>query len=384
MTADDRLASAVGFDVTDYELRWPRELFTRELAVLRRGPGAMVSGAGQRDRISFLLTEAFVGEAPQNDFLAATSQPGSDPWDDPFGRPAGHRHLEQLVEQLPRVREHREPRPYWPTRQGPDPTAGSRVSARHRFAALIAELHARGYFGRDLPPPCVDDYEGIDEAAVLAGRLGVPDLWPLRPDSWDQGTFLGLVEVFHDLAVRPREREWHSHNGCGWHYSAFSADTGRALYRWRINGLLASAGVALELAADGEDAGRLVHLVDPGRAELIERALATTDADARGRVEHAIALFRGRAATEHDKRSAIVALANVLEDRRRQLKTSLFSDDEGALFQIANRFDLRHRNDKQHTDYDPAFRDWVFWWYLATIELTDRLLARQADGEATA
>jgi hypothetical protein len=41
------------------------------------------------------------------------------------------------------------------------------------------------------------------------------------------------------------------------------------------------------------------------------------------------------------------------------------------------RFDLRHRNDKQHSDYDPAFRDWVFWWYLATVELTNRLLDRQ-------
>jgi hypothetical protein len=24
-----------------------------------------------------------------------------------------------------------------------------------------------------------------------------------------------------------------------------------------------------------------------------------------------------------------------------------------------------------------VFLDWIFWWYLATIELTDRLLYRQ-------
>jgi hypothetical protein len=29
-------------------------------------------------------------------------------------------------------------------------------------------------------------------------------------------------------------------------------------------------------------------------------------------------------------------------------------------------------------DYDPVFLDWVFWWFLGTFELTDRLLARQA------
>jgi hypothetical protein len=156
------------------------------------------------------------------------------------------------------------------------------------------------------------------------------------------------------------------------------------LYRWRVNQLLASGEIQFRLAEDGEDVGRLVRVVDSARAELLERVLATPEPAAHGRVEHAIALFRARAATEHDKRSAIVALANVLEDRRKLLKTSLFSDDEGALFHIANKFDLRHRNDKQHTDYDPAFRDWVFWWYLATIELTDRLLARQAEDEATA
>jgi hypothetical protein len=27
-------------------------------------------------------------------------------------------------------------------------------------------------------------------------------------------------------------------------------------------------------------------------------------------------------------------------------------------------------------DYDPVFLDWIFWLYLATVELTDSLLAR--------
>ena len=51
--------------------------------------------------------------------------------------------------------------------------------------------------------------------------------------------------------------------------------------------------------------------------------------------------------------------------------------DEGVLFDIANNFAIRHRRDDQRADYDPAFLDWVFWWYLATIELTDCILARR-------
>jgi len=48
------------------------------------------------------------------------------------------------------------------------------------------------------------------------------------------------------------------------------------------------------------------------------------------------------------------------------------------LFHIANQFGIRHQTAGQLRDYDPMFLEWIFWWYLATIELTDRLLARQA------
>jgi hypothetical protein len=136
-------------------------------------------------------------------------------------------------------------------------------------------------------------------------------------------------------------------------------------------------GAQYRIANDGDDVGLVVKTVDAARTDLIDRAQRISSPDVTGPVEHAIALFRDRDATEHDKRSAIVALANVLEDRRKLLKANLFTDDESALFHIANRFDLRHSNDKQHTNYDPAFRDWVFWWYLATVELTERLLDRQ-------
>ena len=90
-----------------------------------------------------------------------------------------------------------------------------------------------------------------------------------------------------------------------------------------------------------------------------------------------MALFRSRGVTREDKRSAAVALARVLEDRRDLLKAELLSKDEGSLFQIANQFDVRHRRADQRPNYDEAYLDWIFWWYLATVELTDRLLARQ-------
>ena len=76
--------------------------------------------------------------------------------------------------------------------------------------------------------------------------------------------------------------------------------------------------------------------------------------------------------------SANRALAGVLEARRALLKDVLVTKDESALFEIANKFAIRHQDARQHSDYDPVFLDWVFWWYLATVELTTRVLDSRA------
>jgi hypothetical protein len=186
-----------------------------------------------------------------------------------------------------------------------------------------------------------------------------------------------VVEVLHDQAARPRTGHVHAYNGCGWHYMAFSHETGQAVYRWRIDLVLDRSDLGLRLADEGEDAGRLVAVTDPARMELAASMAERTDPETGDVVRHAIALHRGRTASEHDKRSAVVALAGVLEERRVLLKAELISKDEGALFQIANQFAIRHRRDDQRPNYDPAFLDWLFWWYLATIDLTDRILERR-------
>jgi len=143
-----------------------------------------------------------------------------------------------------------------------------------------------------------------------------------------------------------------------------------------VNQLLGRYGVGLELADAGEDIGRLVHTSGDERSELLHRAVDTAAATMTHTVQHAIALFSARAATREDKRSACIALAGVFEARRDLVKTELLSKDEGALFEIANKFNVRHRWADQHGDYDEAYLDWLFWWYLTTIELTNRLLAR--------
>ncbi len=146
---------------------------------------------------------------------------------------------------------------------------------------------------------------------------------------------------------------------------------------FRSPGSSTRSDLGLRLADEGEDAGRLVAVTDPARAELVTTMAKRTDPGTGDLVRHAIAPYRGRDASEHLKRSATVTLAGVLEERRSLLQAELMSKDEGAPFEIANWFAIRHRRDDQQSDYAPAFLDWVFWWYLATIELTDRILGRQ-------
>lgn len=238
-----------------------------------------------------------------------------------------------------------------------------------------------GYLDQAFPAVCVDDHDEVyvDAGDVLQQMLGIPNLrWPLQATRLVEveDALFDVIEALHDLVARPRSRSFHSYGGCGWHYSQFAIEPARVLYRWRVNQLLDRSDLGLTLSDDGEDIGRLVAVTDDARADLVTRLANQPPGRASDRVRHGIALFRARGSTEHDKRSAILVLAGIIEERRQLLKDNLVRKDEGALFDIANNFALRHQDLKQQGDYDPAFLDWIFWWYLATIELSDQLLAR--------
>jgi hypothetical protein len=234
-----------------------------------------------------------------------------------------------------------------------------------------------GFFAQALGYDCVDGNGDVDTtpSLELETRVGKPDLWSSPDPAWDEDDLCDFIEVFHDLAGRPTRGWYHSYSGCGFHPTRFSATSGQALYRWRVNRLLDTTSLDIRIANEGEDIGRMVRVGPSGVGTLVDEALESTSEDSKEDVAHAIALFRGRSSTRSDQRSAIVALAGVLEQRRDLINEELLSKDENALFEIANKFDLRHRKDNQRTDYDGAFLEWIFYWYLGTVNLTNRLLA---------
>jgi hypothetical protein len=372
----------VSLDLSNYELLWPTPLFVAEGERVLR-----TTGSSWEERAKWLLTEALAGTTAVADFeeMPSHKDPAADPWATTASRWGTVPHagrdqcdwLEELVRRASELRHAAVPRPYWPQRHGSGLSPGDRAArdARWDFGRLIGEFADNGYLAEVFGEYCVDDHDDLPDASeVIERRLGIPGLWPLASQTWDEDTFYGLIEVFHDLVSRPRTRWPHNFGGCGWHHLEFHNGPARVLYRWKVNQLLHETGIEYELAAEGEDLGRLIAVTDDARSQLVHRALIDSPPDTAAGVRHAVALFRGRDASPESKRSAIFNLARILEERRALIKEHL-GKDEGALFEIANRFDLRHRRADQRGEYDEAFLDWIFWWYLATVELTNRLIA---------
>ncbi|OPX05532.1 hypothetical protein [Mycobacterium sp. AT1] len=357
----------------DYELAWPRDLVRDELSVL-------VNSESQKDwavKVDLLLRDAFSTSVPAQEFASVP--------DDGFGKlvnaPTGQRKfLASILRRLDQFPDAFLRRPYWSERRA-GASAGRQAltleAVARYFVNIVNALDGRGYFEEAFEKDCVDDPSTTSPSFVIYERTGRESMWPLDPLKLaeDRDVFLDVVEVLHDLIARPRNGSIHNYSQCGWHYSEFSRETGRRLYRWQVNRLLDRSDLGLRLASEGEDEGRLVKATDDARTDLLQRMAERPD-DLAGRIGHAVALFRRRDATEHDKRSAVMVLGLVLEERRALLKGVLYSGDEGALFEIANKFAIRHQDQRQKSDYDPVFLDWVFWWYLATIELTDGVIAR--------
>lgn len=114
--------------------------------------------------------------------------------------------------------------------------------------------------------------------------------------------------------------------------------------------------------------------------ELWQRPLPSgTDAEITERVRRAQERFARPGATVADHRDAVRDLADVLEVLRPRLAEAISAKDEDALFEIINRFGIRHANRLQQDDYDALWLFWMFHVFGATIYV---VLWRLADLEA--
>jgi hypothetical protein len=188
-----------------------------------------------------------------------------------------------------------------------------------------------------------------------------------------------LTEYFHAHVSQGIEdvgrSVFHSYNNCGWHYEEFDPAPAQALFRKRMNRTLMNYRGGFRI----NESGQVEHTADEGLDQLIDAALPTKDPDIAQRVAGAIALYRNRGRTEKDLRLAVRELFDVLEKLRPEVKAEMLRGDEGALFNIANNFTIRHLNENQKGNYDSAiWHSWMFYVNLSTIHVIVRLMARKA------
>lgn len=279
--------------------------------------------------------------------------------------------------------------PLWSERHGRGPRAEplELPQARRLFASVVAEFDRRGWFQEAFGYECVDagfvpgrTGEAVEETILL--ETGRDNVWPISQyiNDWDEDTLLDMVEYFHHNVSAGVEEEgyFHSFAGCGWHFQEFDADRGRREYREQVNRFLPLYEDGFELSENGA----VERLLGEGFADLIEPPpdgdpLPEGDEET---IRRALREFRSR--NLRARRDAVRDLADVLERNRATIERHMFRRDEDALYEIANKYWIRHNKPEERRDYNhDAWWDWIFHLYLSSIRLVQRLGAANAADE---
>lgn len=355
-----------------YQLLWPVELALWEAQRV-----LSLDDSGFPDAMLHLLSEAFADVTAANDFRVA-AQLSTDGWSPtPINVEAGRRWGEQLVQERDRLAPYVAPT-YFAERHGHiADIAEPREHLAMAYATMLTDMQDHGYFPVALPRHCVDEYVSWSHVSEqVRHAIHLPFEWDGERESargWDDPSLYSLMEYFHDAAQRPRsEGHVHGFAGCGPHYAEHNAESGGAVYRWRVNALLERYGVSMRMGKSGPERGRLVITLGIDLDSRADQRAHDGRDDSKDEVAHAIRTYRQRGASSVQRRSALALLAGELERRREQVKVVL-GKDEDDLFRIANNYGIRHRRAGQQTDYGDAFLDYLFAVFLAAVLLMESL-----------
>lgn len=141
-------------------------------------------------------------------------------------------------------------------------------------------------------------------------------------------------------------------------------------FRNEVNRILSKYEEGYSLTSDGEIWDGVTDGLDDlvsNQIEIIESD--STDENNADEVEVAKSLFLHHSATETDKRNALITLGRVLEENRNEIKQMFLSKDESDLFELLNRYNIRHSDLSQKKDYpNEIFFDWMFYNLLSAID----------------
>ncbi|GAA4929383.1 hypothetical protein [Actinomycetospora succinea] len=282
---------------------------------------------------------------------------------------------------------------YYSQRLGRGPLANPSLQDVARVLTLaVNEMQRLEYlqewFGKD----CVDNPDDLGKSAMplvdyIEVETGRRNAWPIAEDfgpklaeefepslqPWEDELF-DLMEFFFLHVSAGVTGDFHNYNGCGWHYEVFDPGPARQRFRDRLNRTLSSYGDGFRLSNEG----RVERTAETGLDELLDTPIRTKDPAIAERVAGAVALFRNRNRSPDDLRNAVRNTFDALEKMRPEIKVHMMKGDEGALFEIANKYTVRHLDAKQRGEYDSAlWHSWMFYVNLSTIHLMTRTISRE-------
>jgi hypothetical protein len=256
------------------------------------------------------------------------------------------------------------------------------------FVDVYRDFSFKGYFQKSLGYECVDSGEVYGEIGPFIDRyvfrkLKKDHLWPigLNQSSLSEADIFDLIEFFFDHVAKGVDGYNHTHDDCGWHYKKFDVPQGQRDFAVAVNDILSEYRDGFALSTAGE----VVTLAPAGLAALEDTSVPVLDDDnVSQKVQAAVHKFRRRGAKASERKDAIRDLADVLEFLRPEAKKVLHKRDEADLFELANRFGIRHHNPDQKAQYDQAiWFSWMFYHFLATIHALTRLIERSRKAPAS-
>ena len=270
---------------------------------------------------------------------------------------------------------------YYSERSGRAPSSISPDHLKKILDIQYRKFRDKDYFKKAFGYECTDlgDVQG-DTGTDLDGKLlldfggrgesMIPTLENIM--KLDMDSLFDLIEFLHEYVAKPIDPVYHEWYNCGIHVHDASYKEGREEWRSKLNESLSLLEPSYRLNTDGNiellsSSVGLEHIVDQhtshGDSENIDEM-----------VNRSCKLFLKRSATLDDKRDAIRNLADVLELLRKDVNEKLPDKEVNDIFNIANNFGIRHHNDRQQTQYNRGvYYYWIFYTYLATIDLLGRL-----------
>lgn len=249
------------------------------------------------------------------------------------------------------------------------------TKTRDVFFTIYSDLTNAGCFQEHLGFHCSKGQFhsrkiGSEEMVSLTiyTELKKNNLYPIEKYflNYSEDDIFDVIELLFRYVSKPTI-SGSSHDGCV-HYREFDKKEGENDLRLKFNNILLKH---CEQGYELSEEGQIIHSIDEGFEELFEQSTLSGEPEKiEARIESAIKRFRSRNVTPDDKRHAVKDLADVFEQLRPQLKIAISKNDENDLFNIANKFGIRHWNNAQKIDYESdIWLDWMFYHFLATARM---------------